>query len=208
MIWGNKTYIKRLERRHVDEMQLWGRHSDPIFYSYTMPQMNDKQKDYWYYKKTYSFTRRCYVVYNTKNLLIGYIALRDIKWFRRSSELGIVFDPNNLSCGYGTDSLKSFIRYYFVTMKMKRLTLRVAEYNTRAQKCYQNCGFEVDSVRYGEFEDQSMPIFKDNLLAEYRKYFAIDKDKLMCRFIHMYITKDMFIKNQHNYPHYTPNTCA
>lgn len=208
MVWGKKTYIKKMERKHVEEMQQWGRHSDPIFFSYTMPKMNKKQKDYWYSRKTQSFTRKCFVVYNHNNRLVGYISLRNIKWVRKISELGIVFDPNFLNSGYGTDSLKSFIRYYFDVMNMKKLVLRVAEFNVRAQKCYQKCGFAVEGVHYNEFEDPNLPIFQDDSLQDYRKFFVMENRVLKCRFIHMFITKDMYLKNKENYPHYPPNTCA
>ena len=208
MIWGRKTYIKRMERKHVEEMQLWGEHRDPLFFSYTMPKMNKKQKDYWFSKKTYSFTRKCFVVYNHQNELVGYISLRNIKWVRKIGELGIVFDPNKLSSGYGTDSLKSFIRYYFETMSMKRLVLRVAEFNTRAQKCYINCGFAIDGTYYNEFEDPNLPVFKEEALKDFRSYFLLENNILKCRFIHMYITKDMYLQNKENYPHCPPNTCA
>lgn len=193
---GDNTYIKRLQRHHLEEMEGWGVHSDLLFLAYNFPKMDKAQKNYWFYRKNYTLSRKCFVVYNNQDKLVGYIALRDIKWIRRQAEMGIVFDPNYLDKGYGTDSLKSFIKYYFENMKMNRLILRVAEFNQRAQKCYLNCGFKILKIEYNEFEDQRVPIFSDKQLANYLDYFKIEKGILKCRFIHMFITKEFYQKQK------------
>ncbi|WP_242837257.1 GNAT family N-acetyltransferase [Alkaliphilus transvaalensis] len=208
VIRGKNTYITKLKREHVDEMQFWGAHEDPLFYSYTFPKMNKKEKDYWYAIKRHSLKRKSFAIYNESNILVGYISLRNIKWFRKISELGIVFDPNHINKGYGTDSLKSFIRYYFEEMKMKRLDLKVAEFNTRAYRCYIKCGFFDNGIELDEFEDQGLAIYEDEKLKEYQTYFKKVGDILKCRFIKMSITREIYEQNKESYPHYPPNTCA
>jgi len=170
--------------------------------------MNRKERDYWFSKKRDSLTRRGFAIFNGNDVLIGYLSLRDINWFRKSSELGIVFDPNYTNKGYGTDALKSFVYYYFKEMKMKQLKLRVAEFNIRAQKCYENCGFTTKEVIDEYFEDQSLPVFENSNLREYQRFFRKTDDILQCNYIHMFITKEMFMDNLESYPHYPPNTCA
>ena len=108
LVKGEKTYIKKLKREHIDLMQRWGRHEEPLFYCYNFPRMNEEQKDYWYRNKTLWFSKKCFVVFNNCDELVGYIALRNIKTIKRTSELGIVFDPSNIGKGYGTDGLKAF----------------------------------------------------------------------------------------------------
>jgi len=193
---GEETYIKKLERKHVDIMQEWGRHSDPLFYCYNFPYMNTKESDYWYKTKTLPFLKRCFVVFNNNNQLVGYISLRDIKLFRRTSELGIVFDPDEISQGYGSDGLKAFLNYYFGVLKMKALYLKVSAFNKRAQRCYEKCGFKSIGIILDEFEDQSLPIFKDDYFIAYRQFFKQERNKIKCQFINMVITKDMYIGNQ------------
>ncbi|KAB3532189.1 GNAT family N-acetyltransferase [Alkaliphilus serpentinus] len=205
---GEISYIIKLQRNHVDEMDNWGIHNDPLFLAYNFPKMDILQKHYWFYRKNYTFSRKCFVAFNNQNKLVGYIALRDIRMIRRSAEMGIVFDPNYLDKGYGTDALKAFIPYYFETMKMKKLILRVAEFNHRARKCYLNCGFKVEKLEYNPFEDQSVEVFKDKSIEYFRDYFKIEKGVLQCRFIHMLITKEGYEKQKNIYPHYPPNTCA
>ncbi len=189
---GQNIYIKKLEREHIDIMQEWGRHTDPLFYCYNFPYMSNIEGDYWYKAKALSFTRRCYVVFNNCNQLVGYISLRNIKIFRKASELGIVFDPNNVEQGYGTDALKAFLTYYFEVLKMKTLYLKVSVFNKRAQSCYKKCGFESKGIVMDDFEDQSLPIFKEDYFIPYRHFFKQEKNKLKCQFISMVITKEKY----------------
>jgi diamine N-acetyltransferase len=193
---GKETYLTRLERKHVDYMQLWGSHSDPLLRSYNFHFMNHVERDYWYSSKVHSFVKRCYAVHNLDHQLVGYIALRNIQWFRRISELGIVFDPRTLGKGYGTDSLKSFLNYYFEEIKMNELNLKVAGFNIRAQKCYRNSGFQFKEKKYDEFEDQGLPVFEDEKLREFKHYFVKEGNILKCQFIYMYITRQMYFNNK------------
>ncbi|SDL14454.1 GNAT family N-acetyltransferase [Natronincola ferrireducens] len=190
---GEKTYITELQREQVNAMELWGKHKDPLFHSYNFPKMTEKQKDYWYRNKAKSFTKRCFGVCNLEDSLVGYIALRNIGWIKRTSELGIVFDPEQVNKGYGTDSLKIFLDYYFTSMKMKQLNLKVALFNKRAQQCYKNCGFEVKEIIYDEFEDQELPVFEEEALLEYRDFFKKEGTILLSRFKNMYITREMYL---------------
>jgi len=195
---GQKIYIKKLERKHVDTMQEWGRHKDPLFYCYNFPYMNKSERDYWYKTKSFSLARRCFVIFNNYNQLVGYISLRDIKWFRKTSELGIVFDPDEIAKGYGTEGLKTFITYYFETLKMKALYLKVSVFNKRAQRCYEKCGFKSKGIVIDDFEDQSLPIFKEDYFIPYRHFFKEERHTIKCQFINMVITKDMYYESKGN----------
>ncbi|MFW5648818.1 MAG: GNAT family N-acetyltransferase [Candidatus Alkaliphilus sp. MAG34] len=188
---GEKTYIKKLEREHVDLMQRWGRHEDPLFYCYNFPRMSEERKDNWYRNKTLRLSRKCFVVFNNQDQLVGYIALRNIKILKKTSELGIVFDPNNINHGYGTDGLRAFLNYYFETLKMKVLYLKVSVFNKRAQRCYEKAGFKLSDVVTGEFEDQSLPIFEEDYFVPYRHFFQLKDKKLKCQFFNMFITREM-----------------
>ncbi len=194
LVRGNKTCIKKLKRQDVDLMQQWGRHRDPLFHCYNFPYMSKSQKDYWYRQKRLWFSKRCFGVFNNYDQLVGYISLRNIKIFKRTSELGIVFDPNKVDQGYGTDGLKAFLKYYFEVLKMKALYLKVSFFNKRAQRCYDKVGFKVIDIVMDEFEDQNMPIFQDNYFIPYRHYFKLENAKIKCQFIQMIITKDMYYK--------------
>jgi len=198
VVRGQQIYIEKLERKHVEIMQNWGRHKDPLFYCYNFPYMSKKEGDHWYKTKALSFTKRCLVVFNNYDKLVGYIALRDIKWFRKTSELGIVFDPDEIAKGYGTDGLSTFLIYYFEVLKMKALYLKVSVFNKRAQRCYEKCGFKSKGIVIDDFEDQSLLIFKDEYFTPYRHFFNQERSRIKCQFINMVITKDMYYESKRN----------
>ena len=189
---GEKTYIKKLEREHIDLMQNWGRHENPLFSCYNFPHMNERQKDCWYKNKTLGFSKKCFVVFNDCNQLVGYISLRNIRIIKRTGELGIVFDPDNIDRGYGTDGLRAFLRYYFEILKMKALYLKVSIFNKRAQKCYKKAGFRLSDIVTEEFEDQSLPIFQDDYFIPYRHFFKLENERIKCQFIDMVITRERY----------------
>lgn len=196
LIRGEKTYIEELKREHVDLMQLWGKHKEPLFRCYNFPYMTERQKDYWYQNKKLWFLKRCFAVFNDYNQLVGYISLRNIKILKKTSELGIVFDPDNIDQGYGTDGLNAFLNYYFEVLKMKALYLKVSVFNKRAQKCYKKVGFRLIDIVVDEFEDQNLPIFQDDCFIPYRRFFKLEDEKIKCQFIDMVITKDMYYKQR------------
>lgn len=193
---GKLTYITDLQREQVDAMQWWGKHVNPLFYGYNFPVLNEYEREYWYRNKKYSFTKRCFGVCNLEHQLVGYISLRNIRWVRKISELGIVFDPKHLNKGYGTDSLKVFLKYYFEYMKMKQLNLKVAVFNIRAERCYQKNGFQLKEIKYDIFEDQSLAVFEREDLKKYRDLFKKEEKRLFCLFKHMYITKEIYLQTR------------
>ncbi|MCC5909554.1 MAG: GNAT family N-acetyltransferase [Clostridiaceae bacterium] len=193
---GDLTYITELKRKHVDNMLWWGKHDDPLFYSYNFPSLGKAERDHWYVNKKYAITKRCFSVWDMEHKLIGYISLRNIGWIKKVSELGIVFDPNRLNKGYGTDSLKSFLKYYFDTMKMKKLTLKVATFNKRAENCYEKCGFRVEDIIYDEFEDQNLLAFEDGYLKDYQHILKKQGTILKTSYKYMCITKEIYLQQE------------
>ena len=48
--------------------------------------------------------------------------------------------------GYGTDAVSTLVDYVFNSTKLNRIYLKTLNWNDRAQKCFQKCGFN----KYGE----------------------------------------------------------
>ena len=43
--------------------------------------------------------------------------------------------------GYGTDAIATLVDHIFTATGLKRIYLKTLDWNLRAQKCFQNCGF-------------------------------------------------------------------
>ncbi|WP_432405848.1 GNAT family N-acetyltransferase [Wukongibacter sp. M2B1] len=195
---GGKTKVRKLEREDVDRMLLWGKHESPEFLHYNFPNLSEAERDLWYRIKARDYRKRCFAIEDMKDNLVGYISLRNIKFFRRQSELGIVFDPSKLSKGYGTDGLCTFLDLYFNDLKMRILVLKVAKFNKRALRCYEKCGFEISGEVFHEFEEQNLGTSTMRRIEQTNEGFAIENGKLMTNYYSMYITREKYLFHKEN----------
>lgn len=195
-IEGEKVIIRELVREDVDKMQSWGKHEDPLFFNYNFPRLNSKEADDWYQIKTSRLRKKCFAIENMEKKLVGYIAIRDIKWIKRESELGIVLDPDCVNKGYGTEAILLFLEYYFNQLRMASIKLRTAKYNKRAIRCYKNCGFRLIKESVDEFEDQYCEIFYNPRYRNVTEYFNVIDGKRVTKYYYMEITKEEFQKKR------------
>ncbi len=80
-----------------------------------------------------------------ENRLIGDIALFSIHWTHGEAFVGIGIDERELwGKGYGSDAMHVMLRYAFTELNLNRVSLGVFEYNPRAIRSYEKCGFTVE----------------------------------------------------------------
>lgn len=84
---------------------------------------------------------------------IGNCMYYDIDAVAREAEVGIMIgDKAYWSQGYGFDAMVLLVEHIFDTTPMERLYLHTLEWNTRARRSFQRCGFvEVGLVRRGGY---------------------------------------------------------
>ena len=96
-----------------------------------------------------------------ENKLIGDIGLYVVNWPARDAFVGLgIGDRDFWGRGYGTDVMKLILRYAFMEVNLRRVTLTVFEYNPRAIRAYEKAGFchegrlrgslQRDGKRYAE----------------------------------------------------------
>ena len=114
------------------------------------------------------------IVNKENDTLIGNISLMHIHEINRTAELGIfIGDENYLSRGYGSEAIKLLLDYAFRYVNLNNIMLKVFDYNKRAIKAYEKCGFKVYGVwkksHYfnGEYSDEIfMNILKEDFMKE------------------------------------------
>ena len=75
--------------------------------------------------------------------LIGTVSLESINHINRCATLGIfIGDKNYRSQGYGTEAIRLILEYGFKYLNLKNIKLDLMEFNERALKCYEKCGFK------------------------------------------------------------------
>lgn len=192
-IEGKRIIIGKLKLEDVYQMRSWGFHKNPLIEDYNFPPMSDDEIKLWYRRKTNSISNKYYGIKNKDGRLIGYMGIKEIKRIRRQSTLGIVFDPNNVDKGYGTETLETFLNYYFTEMKMKSMLLEVAEFNRRAYRVYEKIGFKPIGYYLDEFFDSRLDLSNSYYLKEESSF--VIKDKKIYNYIYkMKLDKKDFMK--------------
>lgn len=190
-IIGDRIIIRPLKMQDVFDMKNWGEHKNPLLSDYNFPSMSDSQIRRWFDMKTRSFFNKYFGIILKDGRLIGYMGMKEIKFLKKESTLGIVFDPNFLNMGYGTETLKYFLKSYFTQMNMKRMYLEVAEFNIRAQRVYKKMGFENFGYYLEEFFDGDLdldsPYYKD-----VQSCFVINGKKIYNYIYKMKLDREVF----------------
>jgi len=84
---------------------------------------------------------------NEDDRIIGFANLDYIDWQNGDSYMGIgIGDKAYWSRGYGTEAMNILLRYAFTELNLYRLSLTVFEYNERAIRMYQKCGFKIEGI--------------------------------------------------------------
>ena len=98
---------------------------------------------------------RCRFAIETKSgKHIGNCMYYNIDTHKREVELGILIgDRKYWGKGYGTDAVTKLIHKIFQETGFDRIYLHTLDWNTRAQKCFEKCGFKVcgRSIRGGNY---------------------------------------------------------
>jgi len=73
---------------------------------------------------------------------IGNCVYYNISKIKGEAELGIVIGSRDYwDKGYGADAITTLVSYIFRQTRLKRIYLKTLDWNRRAQRCFQKCGF-------------------------------------------------------------------
>lgn len=117
----------------------------------------EKQAENGFKPERYSFTVRTLA----EDKFIGFLGLW-VDLIHSEAWVGLGIGERDFwSKGYGTDMMKLCIQYVFSELGVERLSLGLHEYNLRALKSYEKCGFR--------FEGRT----RQDLLREGRRYDSL-----------------------------------
>ncbi|MTI46229.1 MAG: GNAT family N-acetyltransferase [Firmicutes bacterium] len=183
--------IRHLLVEDVYAMRDWGKHDDPLFYDYNFPKLNDMEVKEWFNIKTGRKSKKCYSILDNFNRTIGYLTIKDIKKFKKSATLGIVFDPNFINKGFGTETINLFLDYFFNKIRMRTMYLEVAKFNKRALRCYEKCGFEIIDEYKEKIDNDDIRIYNLDKYVD-TEYFFLEDGDIYCFLYQMKIEHKKF----------------
>ncbi len=96
---------------------------------------------------------------------IGNCSLFNFDFINSVGEIGVLIGEKVYwERGYGVDAVKTFITHIFETSEINRIILRTLNWNSRAQRCFEKCGFQAFSnLTKGKYDFILMDIQRRNM---------------------------------------------
>ena len=89
---------------------------------------------------------------NDSRLHIGNASLHDIDWISRNASFGLfIGEPTAWNKGFGSDAIRTLVRFAFEEMNFRKLRINVFDYNDRAKHVLTSLGFVQEGTLVGEF---------------------------------------------------------
>lgn len=177
-------------RKDLDAMLAWRPFTDPLYQPFDFPRNSKAEQVRWFNWRKQDAGRRLYTVENEMGQVIGSLTLREIdgQW---SSRLGITLGSDFVSQGYGSETLRLFLDYYFEEMGFARMVLDVAATNLRAVRAYRALGFRRIGHHYRPASHSSYRIIRrDPRYHHLRHFFEYQGGSYRVLFYDMAITRE------------------
>ncbi len=163
MIYGKDVRLRAIEREDIDRFVRWFNDPEVRRYLLMYEPMSRAKEERWFEER---LSRKDDLLFalevreGDRWVHIGNMGLHRIDWKNRVATLGIVIGEKEYwGKGYGTEAVKTMLRYAFHELGLNRVELETYSFNPRAQRCYQKAGFVREGIRRqalyrdGEFHD-------------------------------------------------------
>lgn len=161
MIYGKQTRLRRIERQDIPTFVRW--FSDPEVREFLVINrpISTAEEEKWFERKLEEEGSEIFAIETTDGTHIGNIELFSVDERNRHAELGVVIGEKAYwGQGYGSDAIRTLLRFGFEEMNLHRIYLRVYEDNTRGIRAYEKCGFCQEgrlreaNFRQGRYHDE------------------------------------------------------
>jgi len=179
VIRGERVYLRGSERSDIPTFVRWFNDSETLGFLSMRAPMSEAGEEQWFNdmvahegKDSYHFVM-CRL---EDDRPIGTIGLFAVDHVNGSAGIGIGIGEKQLwGQGYGTDAMFALLDFGFGELRLERLWLEVYDYNERARRSYEKCGFKLEGTerhaifKRGEFHDvHLMAILREEWQAQQR----------------------------------------
>lgn len=178
---GKQVLLRSVRKSDIDDRTAIGRHHEFVHMcggeSLPAPEFPDREVwENWYLDQKRREENEYSWMIELEGRCIGCAGLHHFSAADKSATYRIgIFDPQHHSQGIGTEVTKLILQFGFETLRLHRIDLKVLDYNHRAIRCYEKCGFQTDGIlresAYIEgkfYSDIIMSILED----DYRNFYC------------------------------------
>jgi len=184
VILGKRVRLRAIEREDIPTFLKWVNDPElqqylgrtPFPFSFAESLQDPVGEERWFERQLNDEKSRIFAIETEKGAHIGNIGLHEIDYKDGKATLGIMIGEKGYwDQGYGTDAVRALLRFAFQELNLHRISLEVFEFNRRAIRCYEKCGFRQEGVAR---EDSFRGGKRHNkiLMAILRQEFEGDKD--------------------------------
>lgn len=146
---GESVFLRKIKQSDLDDRFRIGSPKEYIYMCGGNRDDNIEFPSYEHWKGWYEFhqNEKYAWIIEFQGKCIGGSRLHNISEADHCGTYAIgIFDISKLSKGLGTEVTRLILGYGFNVLKLHRIDLKVLEYNIRAIRCYEKCGFKVDGI--------------------------------------------------------------
>ena len=177
---GEKIYLSPRNLEDVEIFTEWMNDfyiTDYTGRSYSTVTLQEEKA---YLEKTTNDKNTFVIIDSATDEMIGTIGLDSIDNINRTATLGIfIGNKNYWSKGYGTEAIQLILDFAFNYLNLNNIDLALMEFNQRALKCYEKCGFkEIGRKRKCKFINGKYydSILMDILAEEFTESYIKNKN--------------------------------
>ena len=145
MITGKKVRLRAIERADLPKICQWLNDEEVMYYwGHPGNTTSLAEVERWFDDELERRPqdRKDYIIETLDGVAIGRINYMRLNVKSRNAELGIqIGEKDYWDKGYGTDAVMTLLNYLFNELQLHKVYLSTQSYNTRAQRCYEKCGF-------------------------------------------------------------------
>ncbi|GAC1508886.1 MAG: GNAT family protein [Chloroflexota bacterium] len=148
MLSGQLVNLRAVEAADYAFLYKWANDAETMLYwgrpGHTVSHAEIAQRDQFEQSRGNS---RKYMIDTKDGKTIGQIDYYDVDWQVRSAWTSILIGESEFwGGGYGTDAMRTLLRFLFQQLGLHRVALNVHETNTRAQRSYSKNGFQPEGI--------------------------------------------------------------
>jgi RimJ/RimL family protein N-acetyltransferase len=147
---GERVVLRPLGREHLARCVTWFNDREVTYFLGREEPLTMEEEVRWFNDYRAKVDEEIYAI-EVNGDHVGNVGLHNIDRRNRKASIGIVIgEKASWSKGYGTDAMRTVLRYAFRDLRLHKVNLDVIDYNERAIRVYEKCGFVREGVRRDE----------------------------------------------------------
>lgn len=171
---GKKIYLRALkleDMKTLNEM-INDSETEKMVVGWSKPVTENEQNQWYLNLKNDNNIRYAITSISEKESAIGTATIRNIDWKNRNASLDIKLLKEVRSKGYGTDTIKTLLKYCFEELNLNRISANILEYNEASKKIFEKCNFKLEGI-------QKEIIYKNGEYNSLMNYAILKKEYLL-----------------------------